>query len=361
MKRNPITLAIAGILAGSQLFAQEPFKLGTFERQGRTFVGLVLRDTQVVDIAQANTALESRNASWPKIVMPADMKQLIVRYETGIKDRLNAIVGALGATPATASYVHAVKDVKILPPVRPAVILNAAGNYEEHTQGIAQLQQKKGGAPAPAPPKAVTAPGLWERKAGDTRGNPYLFVKLPTAVIGIGETIRIPPGREQIDYECEMDAVIGKPAKRVPLERAADYIFGYTLQNDVSDRGSRGDTRFGTDWLVGKNHDTFAPIGPFIVPKEFVKDPMKLRQTLVLSGEKMQDSNTANMTHNVFELLHYASNNVGLQPGDLISAGSPQGTNIERVKPRWMKAGDTVVCTIEGIGSLSNPVGADAR
>jgi 2-keto-4-pentenoate hydratase/2-oxohepta-3-ene-1,7-dioic acid hydratase in catechol pathway len=359
MRRILILGAFVSIVSAQA--PREPFKLGSFERQGRTFLGLVLRDTQVVDIGQANTALEGRNASWPKVQVPGDMKDLIARYDTGMRDRLNAIVGALGATPAAAPYVHQVRDLKTLPPVRPSVILNAAGNYEEHTQGIAAQQQKAGGpAPAKTPP-AVSAPGLWQRKAGDSRGNPYLFAKLPTIVIGQGDAIRIPPGREQIDYECELNVVIGKPAKRVPLDRATDSIFGYTLQNDVSDRGGRGDSRFGSDWLIGKNHDTFAPVGPYIVPKEFVKDPMNLRQTLTLSGERMQDSNTKQMTHNVFELLHFATNNVRLQPGDLISAGSPPGTNIERSQPRWMKAGDTVVCTIEGIGSLSNPVMADSN
>jgi 2-keto-4-pentenoate hydratase/2-oxohepta-3-ene-1,7-dioic acid hydratase in catechol pathway len=366
MQPRLIALWISSVLTGSvELCAQaqpEPFKLGTFERQGRTFLGLVLRDAQVVDIAQANTVLEGRNSSWPKVSIPGEMKDLIARYEAGLKDRLYAMVNALGAVPAAAPYVHPVRDLKVLPPVRPAVVLNAGGNYEEHTQGIAQQQQKQqkaAAAPAPAPP-AVSAPGLWERKAGDARGNPYLFIKLPSAVIGHGDTIRIPPGRERIDYECELGIVIGQPAKRVPLERAAASIFGYTAENDVSDRGGRGDSRFGSDWLVGKNHDTFAPLGPYIVPREFVKDPMNLSQTLTLNGERMQNSNTRQMTHNVFELLHYASNNLRLQPGDVIAAGSPPGTNIERSQPRWMKPGDTVVCTIEGIGSLSNPVAADS-
>jgi 2-keto-4-pentenoate hydratase/2-oxohepta-3-ene-1,7-dioic acid hydratase in catechol pathway len=364
MRTSLIVTAIAGILgSAAELSAQaprEPFKLGTFERQGRTFLGMVLRDTQVIDIAQANAALEGRNASWPKVSVPGEMKELIARYDTGMRDRLYAIAGALGASPAAAPYVHQVRDLKVLPPVRPAVVLNAAGNYEEHTQGIAKQQQKTG-APAPAPtPAAVSAPGLWQRKQGDPRGNPYLFLKSPAIIIGQGDSIRIPAGRTQVDYECELNVVVGKPAKQVPLDRAIDSIFGYTLQNDVSDRGGRGDSRFGSDWLIGKNHDTFAPVGPYIVPKEFVKDPMKLRQTLTLNGERMQDSNTSQMTHNVFELLHFASNNLRLQPGDLISAGSPPGTNIERSQPRWMKPGDTVVCTIEGIGALSNPVVADS-
>jgi 2-keto-4-pentenoate hydratase/2-oxohepta-3-ene-1,7-dioic acid hydratase in catechol pathway len=112
----------------------------------------------------------------------------------------------------------------------------------------------------------------------------------------------------------------------------------------------------GSDWLVGKNHDTFAPLGPFIVPKEFLPNPMNVRQTFTLNGEVMQDSNTSRMTHNIHELLSYASNILTLHPGDLISGGSPAGTNIERAEPRWMRAGDTAVCTIEGVGTQTHPV-----
>ena len=167
----------------------------------------------------------------------------------------------------------------------------------------------------------------------------------------------MPRGRDRIDFECELDVVIGKTADHVPIDRALDHIFGYTIQIDVSDRGGRGDSKMGgPDWLVGKNHDTFGPIGPFIVPKEFVADPHNVRQTFTLNGQVMQDSNTSRMTHNFFELLHFSSNNLTLSPGDLISAGSPAGTNIERAEPRWMRAGDNAVCTLEGIGTQKHAV-----
>lgn len=369
MRRNRIVVAIASILAcgcvclGAQTQGgpREPFKLGTFERQGRMFLGLVLRDAQVADIAQANTAFEGHNPDAAKLAIPGDMKELIARYEAGMRERLYSIANEVAGATSAPQYVYRLNDLKVLPPVRPAVLLNAAGNYEEHQQGIQQQQQRTAGSAPAAAARAASAPGIWERKPGDERGNPYLFLKVVTTIIGSGDSIRVPTGRERIDHECEFDVVIGKPAKRVPLERAADYIFGYTIQNDVSDRGGRGDSRFGSDWLIGKNHDTFAPLGPFIVPKEFIKDPMNLRQVLTLNGEVKQDSNTNQMTHNVFELIHYASNNLSLQPGDVISAGSPAGTNIERAQPRWMRAGDTVVCTIEGVGTLTNPVVADSR
>jgi 2-keto-4-pentenoate hydratase/2-oxohepta-3-ene-1,7-dioic acid hydratase in catechol pathway len=352
----------AGLAAGYQALSAQsatPFKLGIFERQGRAFIGLSVRDTHVADMSAANAAFESRNASAPKVRMPADMKELIERYDTELKDRLRALARDVAAAQSAPPYVYAVADLHALPPVRPAVILNAGANYEEHAQGIAQQQQRAGAAPAPAS-AAVTAPGIWERKADDRRDNPYLFMKSPTVVIGATDPIRIPPGRTQIDFECEFDVVIGKVAKHVPINRAADYIFGYTIQIDVSDRGGRGDRKMGgSDWLVGKNHDTFGPLGPFIVPKEFVPDPTNVRHTFRLNGEVMQDSNTSRMSHNVFELLHYASNILSLHPGDVISGGSPAGTNIERAQPRWMRAGDTAVCTIDGIGTQTHPVVAE--
>jgi 2,4-diketo-3-deoxy-L-fuconate hydrolase len=338
-----------------------PFKLGTFERDGRAFVGLVLRDTQVVDIAQANAAFEASNASAPKRTAPGDMTQLIARYDSEWKERLHAIARTVPASGSTPSYVVALDTLKLRPPVRPSLILNAGGNYAEHSNGIAAQRQRAGQA-AEAPQSAArTAPGIWERPAGDTRDNPYLFIKSTTVVTGPTDPIVIPRGRTNIDFECEFAVVIGKPAKYVPAARAADYIFGYTAEIDVSDRGGRGDRKMGgSDWLVGKNHDTFGPLGPFIVPKEFIKDPMNVRHTFTLNDQVMQDSNTSRMSHNIYELLHYASNILTLNPGDIIAGGSPAGTNIERAEPRWMRAGDTAKCAIEGIGTQLHPVVAES-
>ena len=380
--RTFVALLVAGaiaVIASAGLGAQAgaaavTFKLGTFDQGGRTFVGLVLRDAQIVDIARANTAYESANASAQKLTAPADMKQLIARYDSEWRARLMAIARTVPATGAPA-YVYAVSAVKILPPVRPAVQLNAGGNYVEHEQGIATNAARgaaRGGAPAaggaagggrgaaPAP-AAVSAPGIWERKAGDTRDNPYLFLKSPSVIIGNNDPIVVPRGRVQIDFECEFATVIGKPAHYVPIDKAADYIFGYTAHHDVSDRQGRGDRKMGgSDWLIGKNHDTFGPLGPYIVPKEFIKDPMNTRHTMYLNGMVMQDSNTRNMSHNIWELLSFASNITTLNPGDVISGGSPAGTNLERPDPRWMRAGDAAKCEIEGIGALTNPVVAES-
>jgi 2-keto-4-pentenoate hydratase/2-oxohepta-3-ene-1,7-dioic acid hydratase in catechol pathway len=208
-------------------------------------------------------------------------------------------------------------------------------------------------APAAKPP-SEGIPGIWMRKTGDQRHNPYVFPKPVGAVIGDGDAIRLPPGREQVDWECELSIVIGRTADHVPVEQAKDFIFGYTLQNDVSDRGGRGDRRHGSDWFIGKGHSTFAPLGPYLVPKEFVPDPQKLPIKFTLSGQTMQDSNTERMTHNVYELVSFVSHVLTLRPGDIIATGSPAGVGAARGV--YMKPGQTSVCTIGGIGTLTNPV-----
>jgi len=350
-----LSLALWATGAGAQDAKLTPFKLGTFEHQGRPLLGLVIAEATVIDIGAANAALEKSHPAWPKRKPPSDMKDLIARYETGgLKERLHAMATELAT--ARGSYVHELKALKVRPPIMyPETMLNAAVNYTEHDTEMA------GRAAAPPTPPANpprSAPGLWERRPDDTRWNPYLFSKPRTAVIADGEAIRIPPGRDQTDWECELLLVVGRRASHVPLDKAAEYVFGYSLENDVSDRGGRGDTRMTPDWLVGKAHDTFAPQGPFVVPKEFVPDPQKLGIQFRLSGELMQDSNTDRMTHSVLELLHYASNILTLQPGDVISTGSPAGVGSARNPPIFMKPGDVAACTIERIGTLTNPVAA---
>jgi 2,4-didehydro-3-deoxy-L-rhamnonate hydrolase len=195
---------------------------------------------------------------------------------------------------------------------------------------------------------------LWERAADDPRpDNPYLFLKSPSVVVGANDDVVVPRGREEIDWECEFAVVIGRPAKDVPVTDASNYVFGYSIEFDVSDREGRGDRKMGggPDWFIQKNHDTFAPIGPFIVPKEFVASPMNTRHYFSLNGEIEQDSNTSRMEYNIWEMLAYASNVMTLNPGDMISMGTPPGTNLEKQNPRWMKPGDIGVCTVEGIGA----------
>jgi 2-keto-4-pentenoate hydratase/2-oxohepta-3-ene-1,7-dioic acid hydratase in catechol pathway len=266
------------------------------------------------------------------------------------------------AGTARPAYVYDRSALKVLPPVMPMTMMNVAVNYREHDIEMARVRQGSPGQAAPtagaALPGTTSAPGIWERRPGDTRWNPFMFLKATSAIIADGEAIRIPPGRTQIEWECEMGLVIGRTATRVPADRAGDYIFGYTLENDVSDRGGRGDTRYGSDWLVTKSHDTFAPLGPFITPKEFIRDVGNLRITFALNGEVLQEGTTAQMIHDVYEQVAYGSSILTLRPGDIIATGTPPGAGSARTPPVFLKPGDRTVCTYEGVGTLTNRVEA---
>ncbi|MGZ3277872.1 MAG: fumarylacetoacetate hydrolase family protein [Caulobacteraceae bacterium] len=371
-KSSVLALAIGVALtatAAVQAQAATPFKLGTFERGGHTFLGLVLDDTRVLDIGPANAAYQKSHPKAAKMAMPSDMTVLIERYDNGLGDRLRAIANAAGKG---ASYEHAVAGLKILPPVRPQVILNAGANYPEHAAGIIAQGGRGAGsqnnaetaAPPAAPPAgrpagpppapAQSAPGIWQREAGDTRSdNPYLFLKSPSIMVGANDAVVIPKGRTSIDWECEFAVVVGKKARSVSVKDAPNYVFGYTIEFDASDRGGRGDRKMGggPDWFVQKNHDTFAPVGPFIVPKEFLPDPMHTHHYFKLNGETKQDANTSGMEYNIWDNLAFGSGVMTLHPGDLISNGTPPGTNIDRPDARWIRAGDKGVCTVEGVGA----------
>ena len=348
-------------LIGSAALAQpapQPFKLGTFERSGRAFVGVVLGE-RVVDLAAAHAALGSGRTNVPA---PTDMKDLIARYESGVRERIGEIVqSVVAAGTERPAYVVDLSSLKVLPPIiYPTTMLNVAVNYREHdiemsrvrASGVSQNAPTAGAAPA----GTTSAPGIWERHADDTRWNPFMFLKSAGAIVADGENVRLPRGRTQIEWECELGVVIGKPASRVAQAQALDYVFGYTLENDMSDRGGRGDSRFGSDWLVTKNHDTFAPMGPFITPKEFVTDVSKLGMTFVLNGERLQEGTTAQMIHTVPEQIVYASNIITLRPGDVIATGTPPGVGSARNPPILLKAGDRMECSYDGIGTLKNPV-----
>ena len=143
-----------------------------------------------------------------------------------------------------------------------------------------------------------------------------------------------------------------------------DYIFGYTITLDMSDRGGRwGEKEPRQDWFVGKSHDTFAPMGPYIVPKEFYPTPMNVRQLLTINGKTMQDARSTDMIHNISELIEFGSTVMSLFPGDVIAAGSPAGTGMSRsVRPEqvFLKNGDKIVASIDGIGTMTHTAVAEA-
>ena len=366
MRRNftfaGIALTLAALAGPARLSAQtipapaEPFKVGTFEIRGLPQVGIVLRDSLVVELTAANAALE-RNAMYPKIPMPADMLELIGRYEYGLKPRLYELVtdlvrnNRLTASPRP-DYVHDVAAVRTLPPIMyPGKILNAAVNFYSHVNETGT-------------PEEIAAS---RRARRENRGVPYLFLKPGRgAVIGNGDAVVIPHGRDRTDWEVELSTVIGRAAKYVSARDAQSYIFGYMVSLDISDRGGRppGGNPLQSDWFVGKGHDTFAPIGPWIVPKEFYGDPMEnLRQTLSVDGTQMQEARAGDMIHTLYELIEYASSIVTLFPGDVINNGTSGGTGMGtavRGEQRFLQPGEVIEASIDGIGTLRIPVRSEA-
>lgn len=358
------TLCAVVLLSTQALSAQAPgasgerFGIGTFSFQGRTFTGLVLRDAFVIDLAAAAQAAKQQ--------VPTDFMAIITQYDSGVGDRLKAIVrnvaGSLSAN--RPAYVHDLKVVDTLKPFVPTGAMGARANYLEHflemgggarTADIDVSVRPSGTQVLEKPPGS--APGYWVRAADDRRQNPYLFAVMPSIFTGDGDPIEVPIGRSRVDYECEMMAVLGaKPARRVTPAQANDYIFGYALNNDVSDREGRPEG--GSDWLIQKSIQSFKPWGPYVVPKEFI-DPKNLPVTFTLNGQVLQNSSSSYAIHDIYELVSYASNLMTLHPGMVIALGTPSGVGTARKPPIYMKAGDTAVCTYKGLGTLTNPVVAE--
>jgi 2-keto-4-pentenoate hydratase/2-oxohepta-3-ene-1,7-dioic acid hydratase in catechol pathway len=186
--------------------------------------------------------------------------------------------------------------------------------------------------------------------------SPVIFSKYSSCAIGPGETIVIPPGSAQTDYEAELAFIIGRRAKNITRADALGYVFGYANLNDVSAR----DFQFAdAQWQRGKSCDTFAPMGPFIATADEVPDPQNLRIRFRLNGETMQDSNTGQMIFGVAELIEYLSRYNTLEPGDVVATGTPPGVGFARKPPVYLKNGDVAEVDIDGLGVLSNPIRAD--
>ncbi len=234
------------------------------------------------------------------------------------------------------------KGAKLLAPVLyPSAIYCAGANYTDHMMEMARLQ---GIPPAPDPHEV----GL----------KPWHFIKASRCVTGDGATVKLPAASKAIDWEAELGAVIGRTAKDVPLDKALDYVMGYTIANELSarDLGRRDQlpdsTPFKWDWVGQKCFDDACPLGPWIVPASDIKDPQKLGIKLWVNDVIKQDSNTSDMIFNLAEQLSHLSSRITLHPGDIILTGTPAGVGAARRE--FLKAGDVARVWVEGIGTLTN-------
>ncbi|MFP3986256.1 fumarylacetoacetate hydrolase family protein [Streptomyces sp. E11-3] len=231
--------------------------------------------------------------------------------------------------------VHQLDEVSLRAPLRPGKIIGVGLNYVEHVEESSRsLDTDK-----ELPPR------------------PVLFSKPATAVTGPGQPI-LHNGdlTAQLDWECELAVVIGRTARRVSEEDAYAYVFGYSIVNDISAR----DQRRSGQWFFSKGQDSYAPFGPAVVTADEVPDPMSLDLSLRVNGVTKQKSNTRHMLFPIARLIADISSGVTLEPGDVIATGSPSGVGAGMVPPEFLTPGDTVEATVEGIGTLTNPV-TDAR
>jgi 2-keto-4-pentenoate hydratase/2-oxohepta-3-ene-1,7-dioic acid hydratase in catechol pathway len=183
----------------------------------------------------------------------------------------------------------------------------------------------------------------------DVPAEPVIFFKATSAICGPDDKLEIPRGSDKTDWEVELGVVIGKQAKYVSEADALDCVAGYCVVHDVSERAFQLE---GTgQWVKGKSADTFGPIGPWLVTRDEVEDPQNLSMWLDLNGEAMQRGSTSTMVFGVAHLVSYLSQYMSLQPGDIISTGTPPGVGLSMKPPRFLRAGDVVTLGIEGVGT----------
>jgi 2-keto-4-pentenoate hydratase/2-oxohepta-3-ene-1,7-dioic acid hydratase in catechol pathway len=216
-------------------------------------------------------------------------------------------------------------------------------------------------APIPRPPKIVCV-GLNYRDHAEESllpipAVPTIFAKFPTAVIGPEDAVVLPRFSTQPDYEAELAVVIGRGGRYITADRALHHVFGYTIMNDVSARDYQLAT---SQWTMGKTFDTFAPFGPAITTASEIANPHNLDIGLTLNGETMQRSNTKHLIFGIPALIAFLSGVFTLEPGDVISTGTPAGVGFARKPPRFLKPGDEMTVKIAGLGELTNRVVAES-
>ena len=266
----------------------------------------VLVDAGVVDVQAAAPGL------------PTDVLGLI-QGGPSVLDRLRAAVAGASA--------HPLDEVTLLAPIqRPPKIVCIGVNYADHAA------------------EAGRALPVW----------PSVFLKAPSCIVGPGDPIVRPPTTEKLDYEIELAAVIGKQAKSVAKEDAMAYVAGYTIMNDVSAR----DLQLGKDGgiILGKNFDSSAPLGPCITLVDEIPDPNHLQLRTWVNGELRQNGNTHTLIFDVAAIIAFLTQQLTLEPGDIIATGTPSGVGLGMNPQVWLQPGDTVRMEIDGIGVLENAV-----
>ncbi|HRR26075.1 MAG TPA: fumarylacetoacetate hydrolase family protein [Acidobacteriota bacterium] len=298
----------------------------TFSHDGNVTFGFVKPGDLVVDIPAA-LAGAGRSISSSTSSQLSGVRSLAdwLASDAAVRREVERLLEGLDAD---APAIHLLREVRLLAPIpRPGKIVAVGLNYRDHAQ--------EQGASLP------------ER--------PILFAKFPTAVVGPYEPIKLPPRSSQVDPEAELCAVITRRVRRIRAEEARKVV-AFTAGNDVSAR----DFQFGDrQWVRGKSCDTFAPLGPLLVTADELGDPHNLRIELRVNDEVRQHGTTSEMIFDTYQLVEFISENITLEPGDVIYTGTPGGVGVFRDPPVFLAPGDLVEVEIEKIGVLKNPVCSD--
>jgi acylpyruvate hydrolase len=262
---------------------------------------------------------------FPRVVFTIEE---VIQVRDGLRILAEQLQELTRSSSGIQSFLFQSADIAFHAPImRPQKLIGIGLNYRDHVEEI----------------------------KGQTPKQPLLFGMYSNAIIGPEENVIIPTMSNQVDYEAELAVVIGRRARNVSLESAVDYIAGYTILNDVSAR----DLQFSDgQWVRAKSFDTFAPMGPYLVTPDTLRDGDGLDIELRLNGKTMQKSNTRNLIFKVPDLISYISRLMTLEVADVIATGTPAGVGFVRNPPVFMKAGDVVEIEIEGIGLLRNSIAA---
>jgi 2-keto-4-pentenoate hydratase/2-oxohepta-3-ene-1,7-dioic acid hydratase in catechol pathway len=291
----------------------------------RSPLSVVAVDDALYDIAAASHALLGRAAG------DAPVMGLLQNWDRA-SEKLAELAELIGEGRAEEHRIS-VSDGWLPPVLNPRKVIGIGANYKDHLD-FAEI-------PYPT--------------------TPYLFLKpASTTLLGCGQTLTIPRGVEQADWEGELAVVIGRRARGVSPDDALDSVAGYAVANDFSARDWLAEAipPLGSDWLLHKGWDGFTPLGPMITPASFVEDPQNLRITLDVDGVRKQDGTTANMVFAVAELVAHASSILTLEPGDVILTGTPMGAGFARDPKERLEPGQTMVVEVEGLGVLTTPTAA---
>lgn len=338
------------MIAASQL----TFALGTFsDTDGSPFGGVVIGD-RVVSLETLRPqipALRGQGGS------PISILSLLEDWSANFPALRRAAQSLLkdeGKAPVDSKALVPVSQLKIHPPVwLPRQVFCAGANYRKHVIDLI-VDQAAGTPPGTSPEeRRAQATKLMDDRAA--QGAPFIFSKAPSAITGACDPVILPGHARKPDWELELGVIIGRYAHHIRREQALECIAGYTIVNDITDRDLvfRKDIgAIGADWVASKCSPSFMPMGPYLVPAEFVPDPQNLQLMLKLNGEVMQNESTADMIFGVARIVEALSAYVQLWPGDLIATGSPAGNGTHY--NRFLKPGDVIEGSITGLGKQRN-------